>query len=226
MRAAEQAGTASPADIALGRRCDGEAIARDPALVEPRLREAQERFEALAMRAKGADATICADRAACLDQIREHARAIEAAAPDSAWSPILRARVLLAEGKPEDAVKLLEAGCDHVIERVYCLQERVTAAVDVKSSDAIDAASKDLLGAACVSPVQCADIATWIAAVRTSRGDARAALASSPRRPRRAGQRAALAAAGRSGERGRGASSRRWRRSSAWRGATAAPTRS
>ncbi len=85
MRIGEQTGKATAAEIALGRRCDSEAILRDPTVVEPRLREAQERLEAMG---SGKEGGLCADRAACIAKIHEHADAIASLTPDSSWPSI------------------------------------------------------------------------------------------------------------------------------------------
>jgi predicted Zn-dependent protease len=120
---------------------------------------------------------VCADRAHCRLEILEHADAIAAAHPDDATAVSLRARLLVAEGKPEEGVKLLEKGCDRVSDRAACLRVRVTAAAAIKAPEPITAAAKDLLGAACVTNQACADTATWIANVRAGRGELGAALA-------------------------------------------------
>ncbi len=73
-------------------------------------------------------------------------------------------------------MKVLEKACERVVERVFCLQERVMTAARVHAPDAIDAASKELLGAACTSPTTCADMASWIASTRMSRGENGVAL--------------------------------------------------
>ena len=159
---------ATPGEIELGRRCDVEAISRDPQMIDPRIREAEARLQALA----SPTSKLCVDRAGCRQQILDQADAIAAVDASSSTPPRLRARVLLAEGKPEEAVKLLEGACDLVADRVPCLQARVDAAAKVKAPALVDAASKDLLGIACVTPVDCANIATWLAGIRQARGDA------------------------------------------------------
>jgi tetratricopeptide (TPR) repeat protein len=173
MRVAEQAGTASPAEIDLGRRCDAEAIRRDPRLTEPRVREAEERIEAIL---RGTESALCVDHAGCRAQVLDHADAIAEVEPASTIPPTLRANLLLAENKPEEAVKMLEQACEHVTARAVCLQVRVSAAARVKAPAALDAASKELLGASCVTTLQCADTATWLASTRMARGEAGIAL--------------------------------------------------
>jgi hypothetical protein len=158
----------------LGGRCDREAIARDPRAIAPRVREAEARLAALA---QAGPSPLCGDHAHCREEILEHADAIAAAEPDSVTALSLRARVLLVEGKIEEAVKLLEAECERVSDRVSCLQQRVSAAARLKAAAPMTSASKDLLGAACVTNTACADAATWLASVRLNRSEPSAALA-------------------------------------------------
>jgi hypothetical protein len=73
-------------------------------------------------------------------------------------------------------VKLLETSCDLVSDRRPCLQTRVVAAAKIKAPAVLDTASKDLLGLACISSVDCADTATFLAGIRSSRGEGGMAL--------------------------------------------------
>jgi hypothetical protein len=165
---------ANHGDPRLRSQCDREAIRRDPSLIQPRVRESELRLAAIA---GGATDGVCADPAHCRLEILEHADAIAAAHPDEVAAVTLRARLLVAEGKPGEAVKLLEKGCDRVSNRVACLEARVTAAAALEAPEPLTAAAKDLLGAACVTNQACADTATWIAGVREQRGERGAALA-------------------------------------------------
>jgi tetratricopeptide (TPR) repeat protein len=162
----------APAAAELGRRCDVEAIQRDPAMVASRTREAMARIDALHKPGAG----LCVDPAACRQQILEHADAIAAIDASSSLPASLRARLLVAEGRPEEAVKLLETACDLVADRVPCLQTRVELAARVKAPALLDAASKDLLGIVCAVPRDCANFAAWIAALRVGRGESGTAL--------------------------------------------------
>jgi predicted Zn-dependent protease len=47
----------------------------------------------------------------------------------------------------------------------------------VKAPAPLDAASKDLLGLACATPLDCANMATWISGLRAGRGEGGMALA-------------------------------------------------
>jgi predicted Zn-dependent protease len=163
----------TPATLDLGRRCDREAIQRDPDVVDPRIREASERIDALG---GGPDASLCPDRAACRALVLEHADAIARVTPASSASATLRARLLVAEGKPEEAVKMLLAACDRVTDGAACLRARVAAAARVKAPAMLDTAARELLGLVCVSTVECADTATWLAQLRQERGEPSMAL--------------------------------------------------
>ncbi len=169
-------GVAHPAregDAELAARCDQEAILRDPRLMEPRVREAQKRIDALAA---GSSSTLCADREACRALILEHADAIAAADPESSTPLFLRGRMLIADGKAEEAARMLEKACERVGDRAPCLQLRAVAASQVKDSAMLDVASKELLGATCSVAADCATMATWLSGVRQSRGEGGLAL--------------------------------------------------
>ncbi|APR82150.1 Hypothetical protein A7982_07499 [Minicystis rosea] len=163
-----------PGDPVLRSQCDREALLRDPKLLKPRMRECDVRLQAIQ---SGATTGICADLAHCRAEILEHADAVASLHPDASLAIELRARLLAAEGKPDEGVRLLERGCDRVTERTSCLRVRVLVASQMKAPEALGIASKDYLGAACVSNQICADAADWLAAVRAGRNDLGAALA-------------------------------------------------
>ena len=163
-----------PGDPVLRAQCDREAIVRDPKLIWPRVREAELR---LAGMTQGASAGGCADREACRAEVMEHAEAIAAVDPGSAIALDLRARSLIADGQREEALKLLEKGCDRSSDRPSCLRARVLVAAQIKAPEPLAAAAKDLLGAACLTARACADTADWLASVRLGRGEQGAALA-------------------------------------------------
>jgi hypothetical protein len=161
-----------PASLTLARRCEREAIVRDPDISEPRFSEASELVDALAT-----SAPLCADRATCRARVVEDVEALDRILPGSWTVPTLSARLLVAEGKPEEAVKRLEGVCEQLAERTACMMVRVTAAARIKAPGAIDAASKDLLAATCMPPSpSCAEIAAWLAQVRMERGDTSSAV--------------------------------------------------
>lgn len=162
------------ADPFLRGRCDREAIQRNPALITPRVREAEARLQALASHEP---LGLCSDRGRCHEEILEHADAIALAQPDATVAVTLRARLLIAEDRAEEAAKMLETACDQVTDRPSCLQVRVEAAARSKAMAPLDAASKALLGASCVSAEACASTASYLASIRLGRGETGAALA-------------------------------------------------
>ncbi len=164
---AVQARNAERADLAT--RLDAEAIQRNPAALGPRVRTADALVDALSK-------NTCDDRARCAREIEAHAAALEAAFPADFVADRIRARLLVAEGKPEEAESRLAARCALVKERAPCLRARVEIASRVPGVDRIDAAGKDLLGATCLSAAACAEAASFLARVRDNRGDTGSAL--------------------------------------------------
>lgn len=173
------AALSTPEGWSLAQRVDREVIARDPNAVSARSREAELRLRALAEGPRGpmpADA-ICPDREACRREVLEQAAAIGRVAPDLAIAALLRARLLLVDGKAAEALRLLTPECEKATDRLPCLQLRVKAASEIKGEDRITEASRDLLAAACSNLALCADVANWIGDLRTGRGEPSLALA-------------------------------------------------
>ncbi|MDI3288136.1 O-antigen ligase family protein [Polyangium sp. 15x6] len=156
-------------NAALSARLDAEAITRNPGANGPRVRAANALLDALA---KGT----CDDRARCAREIEAHAAALEAAFPGDFVADRIRAERLVTEGKSEDAEARLAARCARVTDRVGCLRARVEIASRVPGVARIDAASKDLLAATCLSASACAETASFLARIREGRGDSGSAL--------------------------------------------------
>jgi O-Antigen ligase len=168
----------SPDGWELSERVNREVMARDPYAVSARSRAAELRLRALADGPRGpmpAD-VICPDREACRREVLEQAAAIGRAAPDLSIAALLRARLLLIDGKAPEALRLLTLECEKATDRVPCLQLRVKAAAEIKGEDDITAASRELLAAACADLARCADIANWIGDLRTARSEPSLAL--------------------------------------------------
>jgi tetratricopeptide (TPR) repeat protein len=158
----------------LRARCDREAIARNPAVLGPRVREAEATLEALA---PNTQSHACDDRDVCKRAIEDHAAALAVSHPNESIAERLRARLELFQGKPEVAEARLALRCGQTTDRAVCLRARVEAAARIEGvTSRLDAAGKDLLAASCLSTVSCADTATWLAVVRENRGDAGSAL--------------------------------------------------
>jgi hypothetical protein len=157
---------------------DRELIARDPAQVNAHFREADQKLKALDPPAGGAGpppAEICPDREACRRAVLAEAEAIATARPELSMAALLRARLLVADGKADEAVTLLGAECQKVVDRLPCLQGRVQAAAKVKGTDRLTDAAKDLMGV-CGTPTICAEMANWVGDIRTNRGEVNLAL--------------------------------------------------
>ncbi len=163
-----------PGDALLRGRCDREALLRAPDLIVPRLREATACLTALA---NGGAPDVCIDRPHCRAEILEQAGAIAEEHPDSSVSFELRARLLVADGKPEEAAKMLEKSCELVSDRERCQWVRADVAAHVRAPMMLEAASTELLGMACQTALDCADTATWLASLRSGRGETGTALA-------------------------------------------------
>ncbi|WP_170319430.1 O-antigen ligase family protein [Polyangium spumosum] len=153
----------------LAARLDAEAITRNPGARGPRVRAAEVVLDALA---KGT----CDDRERCAREIEAHAAALEAAHPGDFVAERIRAQRLVLEGKSEEAEARLAARCVLVKERASCLRARVEIASRVPGVSRIDAASKDLLAATCLSASACAEAAGFLARIREGRGDTGSAL--------------------------------------------------
>ena len=161
-------------DEALRERLDAEILIRDPDAIEPRLRAIDARLAALEPDSKS---DRCVAREPCRADVEHHIEAITRALPGTSLGARLTARLLLVEGHPEEAVGVLEKRCDKVSDRTECLQARAQAAAKIKDPGPIEVATKDLLGTGCPTNVACADLAVWLAGLRSSRGDQGAALA-------------------------------------------------
>ena len=155
-------------------RCDQEAISRDPHRTGPRMRLASDILTALAT-GKPFDHH-CADGQACRKMVDAHAAAIAEADPRNSGAAQLRARLLLLDGKPQQADQLLAHTCDTASDRIACLTARVNVAAEVTAPEAMKDASRQYLASACVTPVACADAESWLGDVRSRRGELQAAL--------------------------------------------------
>jgi len=168
----------APSDWQLEDRINREVIARDPALIAARYRVADRRLKAMTAGASDnpKPEEVCPDREACRREVLAQAEAIASQKPDLSTATELRAQLLLAHNKSEEAERLLAAECQRVTDRGPCLQARVRAASQIKSVDRFTEASKEFLGVSCGTPAGCADSSTWIADIRTNRGEVNLAL--------------------------------------------------
>jgi tetratricopeptide (TPR) repeat protein len=161
-------------DAPLSVRCNQEVIARDPSEVGARYRLAN--LLLLALEDPKDGPALCPDREACRREVTAQADAIAGFKPDSSMVPLLRARLLVVDGKVDDAVTLLETECARVADRVPCLRARVLTALKIPGPSRFNAAAKEMVGSACTSPASCAEIATWVGDIRSGRGETGLAL--------------------------------------------------
>ncbi len=156
----------------LGAACDRTALERAPGLVGPRVRLASDLVEALSS-AEG-----CPERPSCLARFEAHLGRIRAVEPKRSTADRLRARLLVATGRADEAEKLLAAACERVDDYRACQWDRVAAAAELPDAERIDAAARALLSASCVDRKQCAATATWLGDLRRNRGEWATALGS------------------------------------------------
>ena len=142
-------------------RCAREAIRRDPGALDARWVVADTLLAAIA---EDRPPGLCTGelRAACADEIEEHARAIDAGERGSYLAADLRARWHMLDGRAAKAEEMLAEVCNRVPERTACLRLRVRAAAETGIPARLVSASKDLLGEACGPGPSCAESATWL----------------------------------------------------------------
>ena len=151
---------------------DADAIARDPSAIEPRLREASDLLASLE-----ASSPRCLDRTACLRSVADYAAFLEAHDLGRSVGVEMRARMLAADGKADEASDLLDAACDHSDDRVRCLTLATKIAARVKGGDRFAETSKRLAAVACTEPSRCANTHVFLGDLCAQRGEVALALA-------------------------------------------------
>jgi tetratricopeptide (TPR) repeat protein len=159
-------------DRKVGSLCDRLALEADPDLLGPRQRLAQDIIGAL----KSKEDCQGEDRARCEAELETHVKGIERARPDVSAAMRLRADLLLALGRPEEAEKLLAESCPRFKDQPVCLRARVQAAAEVTGPELLTKAAKALLSAVCVDRGKCADTATWLGDLHAGRSEWGAAM--------------------------------------------------
>jgi hypothetical protein len=159
---------ARPDDRAVREQLALDAIAREPSLTGPHIILARGLVDDLVASPRP---DRCADRAVCERALEAHLAAIDACNPGSSQSLRLRSTLLRAGGKSIEAEHLLAEGCETVVDRVACLQERVTAAAESKGAPQLEPAVKQYLAAACALPTVCAESSTWLGMLMIGRGE-------------------------------------------------------
>jgi hypothetical protein len=159
-----------PGDLAMRHQADVEAVARDPALVEPRTRLLAALFVDVARIARGeGPGAACPTLDACAAEIERHAAAIEAARPESSLGAVMRARGLVAQGKRAEAEALLAGGCARPEGRGECLEARAENLATLDDAAKLDAVLKEYLSASCLAAASCAAAATFVGELRLGR---------------------------------------------------------
>jgi O-antigen ligase/tetratricopeptide (TPR) repeat protein len=128
----------------------------------------------LAELSMGEKSAVCAGdgRLACSQQFERSVTILDRFSPNLSRSAQYRARLLLADGKPEEAEALLAARCTEVDDMASCQFARAYAAAAVKSKpEVLHVALRELQQVACGSATECAATATTIGDILAARGE-------------------------------------------------------
>jgi tetratricopeptide (TPR) repeat protein len=128
----------------------------------------------LAELSMGEKSPVCAGdgRLACSQQFERSVTILDRFYPNLSRSAQYRARLLLADGKPEEAEALLAARCTEVDDMASCQFARTYAAAAVKSKpEVLHVAVRELQQVACGSATECAATATTIGDILAARGE-------------------------------------------------------
>jgi len=134
-------------------------MARDAAAVEPRWVRADDLLGNLEANRAPCDV---AHQAACAGEVRRLASSIAEIDPKSDRPALFNARLLLVEGNPAAAEKLLAEKCKMLVVQADCDRLRFLAAERLDDPRILEDATASLLAAACSSPVECASTAVWL----------------------------------------------------------------
>ena len=161
------------------RRCDEEALMRDPTRLGPRLRQVQMLFDALEhkLNNEALEAQLCANRTLCEHSLEEHARLLEQYAPQSSHALRTRARLYTHQGRADEAERMLSTECNRFSDRGECLKQRVMSAAALSGGDRLNPAVRDYVSASCTKASSCAEAAAWAGKLRADRGEYAASMA-------------------------------------------------
>jgi hypothetical protein len=138
------------------------AMQRDEKYAKPRYLRSE---DLLAQLDEPAELCFGEQRPVCLEEAERLASRLKALEPDSERMVIIRARLLHAQGKGEQATRLLTDSCPVFTQRLDCLRWRVRLAERSHDAVELDAASSTYLSAACSSSTACAAAASWLGGV-------------------------------------------------------------
>ena len=163
----------NPTDAADREVLDMEALQRDPALIDQRSRVVDARLKQIQE-----GAPICSDAERCWTEIEGHINELGRYAPSSTRSVQYRARVALARGNPNEALAMLEEGCQRPVERDVCLRLRIDALQKAGARGALATALESYPDAVCVSPSSCAGAHAWVGQFHAQLGNQQQAVSS------------------------------------------------
>lgn len=107
----------------------------------------------------------------CESQLREHADIIEKLGPHNLQAVLVHSRVLVHEGKIDDAADWLSQQCQEFAADTACATQWVLVASRSKNVDRLGDAANAYLGLACSTPDACASASTWIGNLFMARGN-------------------------------------------------------
>jgi tetratricopeptide (TPR) repeat protein len=147
-----------------------ESLSRDAGRAGPHVALA---YDMLAQIAQGDKSDVCSGdrRRACLSEVQEHARAVEAVDMDSSEADRLRASALEVDGRADEAERLLGERCPKASDRVQCLYAQAAAAAKIKTPERVGAVVKEMVVAGCASSAQCAQTNTYAGDLLAGRGE-------------------------------------------------------
>jgi hypothetical protein len=150
-----------------------EAIRRDPLALEPRVVRANDLLAALDAKTAPCDEP---RRVGCVDEVRKLVGVIARLDPKGDRAVVFGARLLLSEGNPNAAQKLLAEKCRTLAAQSECAHLRVLAALELNDRDVLADATASLLADSCASQAECATTSTWLGDRLLARGEAVQAL--------------------------------------------------
>jgi tetratricopeptide (TPR) repeat protein len=138
-----------------------QAITRAPDQPGPYAIRARRTLAALAR--SGEDAPCAGERrAACLETLTRNVHALVKLRPDSADAVLLRAELLIAQGRARDAERMLSLECAKLRTSTECFRKRVELLVGAEDRRGLKDAVNAYLGAACSTSRSCAAAAIWL----------------------------------------------------------------
>lgn len=151
-------------DVELGQRFDAQTLELDPTRLAPRERLA------LGLVRQLSDANTSEEQKnKIVAQVERHAHYLQKAEPNkSRWARV-RAKLLEAQGKQQQAQELLHQVCDQVKDRYTCLKARVPLVQALGNDDELRQLLDATALAGCTNAPACAQSYKWLATVHQGR---------------------------------------------------------